>query len=82
MVAGLLQILLPFIGFCGVGRLYAGNVGIGLTQLLLYWVGFPLMFVLVGFLVVPAIFIWTVIDGIVYLTSERRRDGKGLLLRS
>ena len=80
VVAGLLQVLLPFIGICGVGRLYAGHIGLGLTQLLGMFVGFVLAFVLIGFLIMPAIWLWTVIDGIIMLTSDAK-DGEGRLLR-
>ena len=80
VVAGLLQILLPFIGICGVGRLYAGHIGLGLTQLLGMFVGFVLAFVLIGFVLMPAIWLWTVIDGIMMLTGDAK-DGDGRVLR-
>ena len=78
--AGLLQLLLPLVGVCGVGRLYAGNTAIGLLQLLGFLVGWVLMIVLVGLLVVPAIWLWTVIDGLVLLIAGGR-DGLGRRLR-
>lgn len=62
VVAGLLQILLPF----GVGRLYSGNVGIGVAQLL------------TAFLAIGVI--WSFIDGIVILTG-RTVDQHGRPLR-
>lgn len=61
-VAGLLQILLPF----GVGRLYSGNVGIGVAQLL------------TAFLVIGVI--WSYIDGIMILAG-RPVDQHGRPLR-
>lgn len=67
--AGLLQLLLPFAGVCGVGRLYAGQVGIGLAQLLGFFIGGALMVVLIGFVIAPAIWVWAVVDGIVLLAS-------------
>jgi TM2 domain-containing membrane protein YozV len=78
--AGLLQLLLPFVGICGVGRLYAGHLGIGLVQLLGMFLGFLLFVVLVGFLVVPAIWLWSVIDGIVILAGDST-DAQGRPLR-
>jgi TM2 domain-containing membrane protein YozV len=78
--AGLLQLLLPFVGICGVGRLYAGHLGIGLVQLLGMFLGFLLIFVLIGILVVPAIWLWTVIDGIVLLAGNST-DAQGRPLR-
>jgi TM2 domain-containing membrane protein YozV len=80
VAAGLLQLLLPFVGICGVGRLYAGHMAIGLIQLIGIFIGYVLLFVLIGFLVVPAIWLWTVIDGIVMLAGEPT-DGFGRPLR-
>lgn len=78
--AGLLQLLLPLVGVCGVGRLYAGQIGIGLAQLLGFFLGCALMVVLVGFVVAPAVWLWAVVDGIVLLTTGGR-DQFGRLLR-
>jgi TM2 domain-containing membrane protein YozV len=80
VTAGLLQLLLPFVGVCGVGRLYAGHIAIGIVQLVGMLMGWVLMIVLIGFLIVPAIWLWTVIDGIVLLVGEPR-DGLGRLMR-
>ncbi|MDI9915517.1 TM2 domain-containing protein [Rhodococcus sp. IEGM 1379] len=79
--AGLLQILLGFIGICGVGRLYIGSTAIGLIQLLGIFLGYILMIVAVGFVVVPALWIWAFIDGIMMLSGSIR-DGQGRPLRS
>ena len=78
--AGLLQLLLPLVGVCGVGRLYAGQTAIGLAQLLGFFVGCVLMVVLIGFVVAPAVWLWAVVDGIVLLTTGGR-DQYGRLLR-
>ncbi|MDM7854160.1 TM2 domain-containing protein [Cellulomonas alba] len=78
--AGLLQLLLPFAGICGVGRLYAGQIGIGLVQLIGFVVGAFLIIVLVGLVIAPAIWLWSVVDGIVLLSSGGR-DGYGRPLR-
>ncbi len=80
VVAGLLQLLLPFVGICGVGRLYAGDVGVGLTQMLGFFLGVLLIIVLVGLVIVPIFFMWTVIDGIAMLAGAPR-DGQGRPLR-
>lgn len=79
--AGLLQLLLPFVGVCGVGRLYAGHTTIGVLQLVLYWVSIPLIFVLVGIPMLVGVWLWTVIDGILILAGSDSRDGQGRLLR-
>jgi TM2 domain-containing membrane protein YozV len=81
VAAGLLQILLPFLGICGVGRLYAGHIAIGLTQLLGMLLGAFLIIFFIGLFIVPAIWLWTVIDGIV-LMSGPTRDAQGRILRS
>lgn len=78
--AGLLSLLLPFVGVCGVGRLYAGHIGIGLAQLLGFFLGGVLVFALIGFVIVPAVWLWSVVDGIVLLANGGR-DGTGRPLR-
>ncbi|WP_072688597.1 TM2 domain-containing protein [Rhodococcus marinonascens] len=79
--AGLLQILLGFLGICGIGRLYIGSTGIGLAQLLGFFVGVVLIFAAIGFLVFPAIWLWAFIDGIMMLSGSVR-DGQGRPLRN
>jgi len=85
LAAGLLQ-LLPafFLGLGGIGRLYAGNVSLGVTQIVLsvvgwasFWCGFVLIF---PFLVFLGLWIWFVVDGILVLAG-RPTDGQGRPLR-
>ena len=64
LVAGLLQILIPL----GIGRIYAGHVGLGVGQLVL-----TILTCGIGA-------IWPFIDGIVTLAGNPR-DGNGLPLR-
>lgn len=59
VLAGVLNLFLP-----GVGRLYLGDVGIGVCQLLLGW------FTCIGHL-------WSFIDGLIMLTGGELRDGDG-----
>lgn len=80
VTAGLLQLLLPFVLICGVGRLYSGHIGIGLTQLILYLFGWVLALIVIGWLIVPAVWLWSVIDGIVMLAGNPV-DGHGRPLR-
>ncbi|MFD5575169.1 TM2 domain-containing protein [Streptomyces cadmiisoli] len=61
LIAGLLQILVPF----GVGRFYVGSWGVGIAQLL----------------TCGGLGIWSLIDGILYLTSDERTDARGRVLR-
>jgi TM2 domain-containing membrane protein YozV len=79
--AGLLQILLGFVSLPGIGRLYIGSIGIGLTQLLVFWLGLITTIFAVGFVIFPAIWIWAFVDGIMMLTGSVR-DARGLPLRS
>ncbi|MDG6104335.1 hypothetical protein [Dactylosporangium aurantiacum] len=86
LAAGLLQ-LLPglFLVLGGIGRLYAGNTAMGVTQLVLsvvvgwtsFWCGFLFW---IPFLVVFGLWVWFVVDGIILLTG-RPVDGQGRPLR-
>jgi hypothetical protein len=62
VVAGLLNILLGL----GIGRLYAGHIGIGLAQLF----------------TCGGLWVWSFVDGILFLTSNDRTDAEGRPLRS
>lgn len=64
LVAGLLQILIPL----GIGRMYAGHVGLGIGQLI------------VTILTCGIGSLWPFIDGIVTLAGDPK-DGNGLPLR-
>ncbi|WP_432827785.1 TM2 domain-containing protein [Dactylosporangium sp. CA-092794] len=86
LVAGLLQ-LLPafFFALGGIGRLYAGNIALGVAQLILsvvvgwvaFWCGFLLLF---PFVITGGLWIWFLIDGIMMLAG-RPVDGQGRPLR-
>lgn len=65
LAAGLLNILLPF----GIGRFYIGDTGIGVAQLL------------VSLLTCGIGGLWSLVDGIILLTSDSR-DAHGYMLRS
>lgn len=79
--AGLLQLLLSLIGVCGVGRLYAGHTGVGVTQLVGFFASFCLSAVFIGLPFLVGIWLWSIIDGIIMLSSDSK-DGQGRLLRS
>jgi TM2 domain-containing membrane protein YozV len=68
VVAGLLQ-LLGLFGFVGIGRIYLGQTGLGIAQLL---VGFVTCFI--------GAVIWGIVDAILILT-DRVRDPQGRPLR-
>jgi TM2 domain-containing membrane protein YozV len=86
IAAGLLQ-LLPgvLLGLGGIGRLYAGQVTLGVIQIVVtvvgwisFWCGFVLLF---PFVVYFGCWLWFLIDGIVMLAG-RPVDGDGRLLRA
>lgn len=79
--AGLLQILLGFISLPGIGRLYIGSIGIGLTQLLVFWLGLITIIFGVGLVIFPVIWIWAFVDGILML-SGAVRDPQGRPLKT
>ncbi|TIC84857.1 TM2 domain-containing protein [Nocardioides sp. GY 10113] len=81
VVAGVLQLVLSLFSLPGIGRLYAGNVGIGLTQLLGTLISLPLMCAFIGFATFPAFILWGIVDGIVMLASATLRDGNGRIVR-
>ncbi len=79
VVAGLLQ-LLGLFGFLGIGRMYLGQVGYGVAQLLIGWIGGAVLGILtcgLGF-ALPAI--WGIVDAVLILT-DRVRDPQGRPLR-
>ena len=87
LAAGLLQ-LLPGLFFAvgGIGRLYAGNIALGVTQLILSfavgWLAFICGFFLfaIPWLITAGLWIWFIIDGIMMLAG-RPVDGQGRPLR-
>ncbi|PTR32386.1 TM2 domain-containing membrane protein YozV [Rhodococcus sp. OK519] len=79
--AGLLQILLGFISLPGIGRLYIGSIGIGLIQLLVFWLGLLSTVFGIGFVIFPVIWIWAFVDGILMLTGAVR-DPQGRPLKT
>ncbi|WP_438289734.1 TM2 domain-containing protein [Streptomyces sp. HUAS TT7] len=62
IVAGILQLA---VGSLGIGRFYAGSVGVGIAQLL----------------TCGGLGIWALIDGIMYLVGDDRTDDQGRILR-
>jgi TM2 domain-containing membrane protein YozV len=68
IVAGLLQ-LLGLFGLVGIGRMYLGQIGYGIAQLIVGWVTFGI-----------GAWIWAIIDAVLILT-DRVRDRQGRPLR-
>jgi TM2 domain-containing membrane protein YozV len=55
--------------WCGLGQIYNGEIGKGVLMLVLYAISVVLLFVLIGFLTTPVLWIWGMVDA--YKTAER-----------
>jgi TM2 domain-containing membrane protein YozV len=47
---------------CGLGQIYNGQIGKGILFIILYGVSIALMFVIVGFITTPILWIWGMVD--------------------
>ncbi len=72
--AGLAAVLSFF--WCGLGQIYNGEIGKGIAFLILYVVSILLMFILIGFLTTPVLWVWGMVDA--YRTAERLNQQAGL----
>lgn len=77
LTAGLLQI---FVGMFGVGRFYLGSNTVAIIQLSLTIAGFVSTIFLIGLFILPVVWIWTVIDGVMMITGSVT-DAQGRKLR-
>jgi TM2 domain-containing membrane protein YozV len=48
--------------FMGLGQIYNGQIGKGIMFIVLYLISIVLMFVFIGFLTTPILWIWGMID--------------------
>ena len=79
LTAGLLGI---FLGGMGIHNFYLGNNTIGIIQVVLFVVGFLTIFLCgIGFLLMVAVQIWGLVEGIMILTGNNVKDASGNLLR-
>ena len=74
LVAGLLGI---FFGVFGVHNLYLGYNAKGITQLVLGIVGVLTMCILIGFLILFGVWVWSLVEAVMILTGKISVDGKG-----
>ena len=72
--AGLAAVLSFF--WAGLGQIYNGQIAKGIVFMFLQVINVLLMFVLVGFLTWPVIWIWGIVDA--YGTAERLNRDAGL----
>lgn len=60
--------------FAGLGQIYNGQIGKGIAFICGYFVSVLLMFVLIGFITTPILWIWGMIDA--YKTAERMNQAQ------
>lgn len=65
--AGIAAVLSFF--YAGLGQIYNGEIGKGIGFILAYFVSILLMFVLIGFITTPILWIWGMVDA--YRTAEK-----------
>ena len=54
---------------CGLGQIYNGQILKGLIMMICYFIAWLLVYVLIGFIIVPVLWIWGMYDA--YRTAER-----------
>jgi TM2 domain-containing membrane protein YozV len=55
--------------FMGLGQIYNGQIGKGIGFIVAYVVSWCLMFVVIGFITTPVLWIWGIVDA--YKSAER-----------
>ncbi|HTW86911.1 MAG TPA: hypothetical protein VMD75_02790 [Candidatus Binataceae bacterium] len=55
--------------WCGLGQIYNGQIAKGIVMLVLYGISWSLMWVIVGFITTPILWIWGIFDA--YRTADR-----------
>jgi TM2 domain-containing membrane protein YozV len=68
-----------FLGQLGAHRFYIGKTGTAVVMLVLTIVAIPLCFVLVGFFILGAVRIWSLID-FIFAVAGKMNDSQGLLI--
>lgn len=48
--------------FMGLGQIYNGQIGKGIVFIILYGISVALMFVVIGFVTTPILWIWGMVD--------------------
>jgi TM2 domain-containing membrane protein YozV len=72
--AGLAAVLSFF--WCGLGQVYNGQIGKGVVLILAYIVSLLLIFLLIGLITTPILWIWGMVDA--YRTAEKLNEEVGL----
>ncbi|MDG4834454.1 hypothetical protein O7627_34870 [Solwaraspora sp. WMMD1047] len=80
-----LELILGLFGIFGVGSIYAGRVGLGLTLMIsfwmLFWVNFALIFLLIGLLTMPLTwFAYLVVGALLAVRGAERHNTAGAII--
>ena len=61
--------------WCGLGQIYNGQIGKGIAMLIIFAISWGMMWLIVGLVTTPILWIWGMVDA--YRTAERlnRRAG-------
>jgi TM2 domain-containing membrane protein YozV len=63
--------------WCGLGQIYNGQIGKGVGLLFVYAISVLLMFVVIGFVTTPILWVYGMVDA--YKTAERINQEAGLV---
>lgn len=69
-----------FLGAYGVHNFYLGYKSKAIIQLIMTIVGTVLSYFLIGLIPIFAVIIWSIIEGIIILTSKEYKDARGIPL--
>jgi TM2 domain-containing membrane protein YozV len=69
VTAMVLNVIIP-----GLGTIISGRTSLGVGQLLLWGFGIPFCFILIGFPMIIAAWIWSVVTGVRILEESKRRQ--------
>lgn len=61
--------------YCGLGQIYNGQIFKGIIMLVVYTISALLMYVLIGFITTPILWIWGMYDA--YRTADKMNRRKG-----
>ena len=70
-------LLLIFLGGLGIHRFYLGHTGSAVAMLLLYIIGAATTWLIVGFLLLGAVWIWQIVDLFLMPAMVRERNARG-----
>lgn len=59
---------------CGLGQIYNGQIGKGIGFIVGYFISWLLMFVIIGFITTPIIWIWGMVDAYKAATSMNEQS--------